>query len=174
MATAAAPEARAGGAGRGAARSLLLLAVGALRWVFSWTAKLYPQTYAQVWSEWGASCWCPGDGARCGSKLRLQQYGLLRIDGLHLTVRDPGGVVAPYMGFPSRLLWHPAFCLSSHMLSYPWLLPIFCLFHLAHSSFPALPPYLQTRTGTNFLQFGWSWKQNNLLLNTHLFWWARW
>lgn len=53
------------------------------------------------------------------------------------------------------------------MVSYPWLLPIFCLFRLAHSSFPSLPPYLQTRTGTNFLQFGWSWKQNNLLLNTH-------
>lgn len=53
------------------------------------------------------------------------------------------------------------------MPSYSWLLSIFCLFSLAHSSFPALPPYLQTRTGTNFLQFGWSWKQNNLLLSTH-------
>lgn len=53
------------------------------------------------------------------------------------------------------------------MPSYPWLLSIFCLFRLAYSSFPALPLYLQTRTGTNFLQFGWSWKQNNLLLNTH-------
>lgn len=52
-------------------------------------------------------------------------------------------------------------------VSYPWLLPIFCLFYLAYSRFPALPPCLQTRTGANLLQFDWSWKQNNLLLNTH-------
>lgn len=53
------------------------------------------------------------------------------------------------------------------MLSYPWLLPIFCLFPLAHSSFPALPPLPPNKDRSYFSQFDWSWKQNNLLLNTH-------
>lgn len=71
------------------------------------------------------------------------------------------------MGFPSPLLPHPAFCLRSQMLSYPWLLSIFCLFPLAHSSFPALPPLPPNKDRNYFSQFDRSWKQNNLLLNTH-------
>lgn len=41
-----------------------------------------------------------------------------------------------YVGFLSLLLPHPAFYLWSWMLSYPWLLPIFCLFPLAHIVLP--------------------------------------
>lgn len=93
-------------------------------------------------------------GARRGSKLWLQQYDLLRIDGLHLTVRDSGGVVAHTWAshpgsFDTLLSAYVLRCLLN--LGF---YPFFYLFHLAHSSFPALPSYVQTRTGTNFLQFG--------------------
>lgn len=101
-----------------------------------------------------------------GMSCDLQQYGLPEVDGLILTAGDSRGVDAHT--WTSRP--HCFHTLRSTYVLRNWLLPIFCLFPLAHVAASLLCLlYLLTRTGTNFMQLGWSCKQNNLLLNTHFF-----
>lgn len=76
-----------------------------------------------------------GMGQNVGLSCDLHQYGPLRIDGLNLMVRGTGGVFAHNVDFLSLLLWHPTFCLCSHMFLTLGFCPFFAcsILHIAAS-----------------------------------------